>query len=206
MELSKVDFAAHIGVTKGRISQMIASRMIDGEAIRGEGRSARIVVEKAVEQIRTRRHVGQALGNGLGTRLDDVAAPAAETPPAPEPKPPALTLTKPDDTASLIQLERLEQERRKNRQAERDEAIANGKLVAGEELQRQVAKASQTVVNTFSGMAPDIANAIAAKFELPQRDVLHLVRQVMREKRLGAATALKTEAEALPETVETIVA
>jgi hypothetical protein len=134
-----------------------------------------------------------------------VVTPAAE-PATPEQKPPTLTLTKPDDTASLIQLERLEQERRKNRQAERDEAIANGKLVAGEELQRQVAKASQTVVNTFSGMAPDIANAIAAKFELPQRDVLHLVRQVMREKRLGAATALKTEAEAMPETVETMIA
>lgn len=207
MELSKVDFAAHIGVTKGRVSQMIASGMIGRDAMQGEGRSARIVVEKAVEQIRTRRHVGQALGNGLATRLDDVAAPPAETPAVTEQKPPTLTLlTKPDDTASLIQLERLEQERRKNRQADRDEAIANGKLVAGEELQRQVAKASQTVVNTFSGMAPDIANAIAAKFELPQRDVLHLVRQVMREKRLGAATALKTEAEALPETVETIVA
>jgi hypothetical protein len=206
MELSKVEFAAHIGVTKGRISQMIASGIIGRDAMQGEGRSARIVVEKAVEQIRTRRHVGQALGNGLGTRLDEVMTPAVE-PATAEQKPPTLTLlTKPDDTASLIQLERLEQERRKNRQAERDEAIANGRLVAGEELQRQVAKASQTVVNTFSGMAPDIANAIAAKFELPQRDVLHLVRQVMREKRLGAATALKTEAEAMPETAETVIA
>jgi hypothetical protein len=206
MELSKVEFAAHIGVTKGRISQMIASGIIGRDAMQGEGRSARIVVEKAVEQIRTRRHVGQALGNGLGTRLDEVVTPAAE-PATTEQKAPTLTLlTKPDDTASLIQLERLEQERRKNRQAERDEAIANGKLVAGEELQRRVAKASQTVVNTFSGMAPDIANAIAAKFELPQRDVLHLVRHVMREKRLGAATALKTEAETMPETVEIVIA
>jgi hypothetical protein len=66
MELSKVDFAAHIGVTKGRISQMIASGIIGRDAMQGEGRSARIVVEKAVEQIRTGGMSGRRWGMGSG--------------------------------------------------------------------------------------------------------------------------------------------
>lgn len=188
---SKSEFAAHIGVVPSRVTAMIKGGIIGADALAGEGRSARIIVERAVEQIRTRRHVGQALGNGIETRLD---APAAT-----DSKPAA------DDTAALIQLERLDQERRKNRQAERDEAVANGRLVPGEELQRQVGKASQTVMNWAVGLAPDIANAIAAQFRLPQRDVLHLVRNVMRDRRAAIAQDLKLAAAEMPETVETVI-
>jgi hypothetical protein len=40
---------------------------------------------------------------------------------------------------------------------------------------------------------------------LPQRDVLHLLRQVRNEKKGAAAMIAKAEAETLSETVETIV-
>lgn len=188
---SKSEFAAHIGVVPSRITKMIQDGIIGADALAGEGRSARIIVERAVEQIRTRRHVGQALGNGIETLLDA----------------PAATDSKPatDDTAALIQLERLDQERRKNRQAERNEAVANGRLVPGEELQRQVGKSSQTVMNWAVGLAPDIADAIAAQFKLPQRDVLHLVRNVMRDRRAAIAQDLKLAAAEMPETVETVI-
>ena len=111
-------------------------------------------------------------------------------------------MTKPAGLAEQIQAERLEQEKRRNRREAIEEAQQLGQLVEGEALTREVAKVCQALVNTFTGMAPDIANAIAAKFELPQRDVLHLVRQVMNEKRGAAAQAARQAAEALPETVE----
>lgn len=198
--ISKSEFAARIKVTPGRISQYISAGIIGPDALVGEGRLARVDVAKALRQIGMRRHVGQSLGNGLGTRL---ALEPDDDDPSPEMSGPDNARKK--DVAELIQLERLEQERRKNRQQAIDEAAANGNLVTAEALEREVGKATQAVVSAFNGMAPDLANAISAKFELSQRDVLHLVRQVMNDRRKMIAAAAREEAEALPETEEIIV-
>lgn len=195
MEMSKGDFAAHIGVSPGRISQMIASGIIGREALRGEGRGARIIAEIAKQQIGERRHPGQAMGNGL---LTDIGADETEPRPAAESPSP---LTK-DDPAKQILVERLEQEQRKNRMARIEEAKQLGQLVPAEDMQRAIGKALSDQLAVFTGMAPDIANAIAAKFELPQRDVLHLVRQVMSEKRGAAAAKIKAAGVQMPATVE----
>lgn len=197
MELSKSDFARHIGVSAGRVSQYLRDGLIGPDALVGEGRSARIVVEKAVEQIRRRRHVGQALGNGLLTQLGGEPSAA----PAPADTDADLRSGK-DDLARQIQQERLEQEQRRNRREAREEAEQLGRLVDGEEMRREIAKTTQVLVTTFMGMAPDIANAIAAKFGVTQRDVLLEVRRVMNEKRAAAAAALHAAGEELPETEE----
>ncbi|TIX19826.1 MAG: hypothetical protein E5V44_01955, partial [Mesorhizobium sp.] len=68
--MSKGDFARHINVTPGRVSQYISAGMIGKDALEGEGRSAKIIVSRAIEQIRQRRDISQALNNGLSTRLD----------------------------------------------------------------------------------------------------------------------------------------
>lgn len=198
MEMAKGDFASHIGVSAGRVSQYIAAGIIGSDAISGEGRSARIIVERAVEQIAARRNVGQALGNGLTTRLNF-------EPPDGEPERSATPTIATNDPARLIQLEKLEQERRRNRLATIDEAKALGELVPVEDFRREIGKVSQTLVNTYNGMAPDIANAFAAKFGISQRDALHLVRQVMSEKRAVAAEALREAGSSMPETVEAVI-
>ncbi|CAN7584809.1 hypothetical protein LJR016_004306 [Devosia sp. LjRoot16] len=195
MEMSKGDFAGEVGVTPGRISQYIAAGIIGPDALVGEGRSARIRVELAKQQIAARRHVGQGLGNGLLTRLDQ-AEPTGDVP---------APVLKTDDPAKLIQLERLEQEKRRNRRETIEEAATLGRLVPADDMQREIARTAQKVVNTFAGMAPDIANAIAAKFGLPQRDVLHLVKQVMNDKRATAAQLERNAAGEMPATVETVI-
>jgi hypothetical protein len=195
MEMSKSDFARHIGVSPGRISQYLKAGIIGPDALTS---SARIVVEKAVEQIKLRRHVGQAMGNGLLTKLDEMSPAPASSASTPAADP----LKGSDDLAKQIQQERLEQEQRRNRREARDEALQLGQLVSGEDHKREVGKTAQTLVTTFMGMAPDIANAIAAKFSLQQRDVLFEVRRVMNEKRAQAAIALRLAAEDLPETAE----
>lgn len=195
MEMTKGDFAADIGVSAGRVSQYIAAGIIGPDALVGEGRNARIRVELARQQVAARRHAGQSLGNGLLTKIDQ-----AET--ADEAPAPAL---KTDDPAKLIQLERLEQERRRNRRETIEEAATLGRLVPVDDMQREIAKTAQKVVNTFTGMAPDIANAISAKFGLPQRDVLHLVKQVMNDKRATAAQLERNAAGEMPATIETVI-
>lgn len=196
MEMSKGEFAAHIGVSAGRVSQMITSGMIGKDALVGEGRSAKVLVEAAVEQIRKRRDVGQALGNGLGTRLSD-APPTQQAD--------AKLLPRDPDTTELIALERLASERRRNRLAEIEEAERMGRLVPAEDMQREVGKVAQRLVNTFTGMVPDIANAIAAEYSLPARDLVHLIRRVMNEKRAAAAQELGEAAAEMPDTVEVVV-
>jgi hypothetical protein len=196
MEMSKGDFARHIGVTPARVSQMISERLIGADALVGEGRYARINVELASAQIGHRRDPGQAMGNGLKT---DLGSPT-RSPASPTPREASEDLDE-DDPRALILLEKLEGEQRKNRMARIEEARQLGQLVPADEMRRAMGKALQDQLNHFTGMAPDIANAIAAKFELPQRDVLHLVRQVMSERRGVAAAVIAKSAEVMPETV-----
>src|ERR1044072_4900104 len=103
MEMSKGDFAAAIGVSAGRVSQMIASGIIGRDALKGEGRGARIIADVAKRQIGERRHPGQAMGNGLLTDVetDELGDELSSTAPAP-------SLAK-DDPAKQILVERLEQ-------------------------------------------------------------------------------------------------
>lgn len=193
MDVTKGEFAQRMGVTPGRVSQWIAAGIIGRDALVGDGRSARIRVEVAERQVGERRHPGQALSNGLLTRVGEAAEPVA-------------TIEVPNnDPARQIQLERLQQERRKNRREEIEEAQRNGELVPVDDHRRAVAKRAQEIVNVFVGMVPDIANAIAEKFEVPARDVTHLVQRIMAERRAKAAQMVRSEAEAMPETLETVV-
>lgn len=195
--MSKGEFAAFINVTPARISQYLTAGILDDTALSGTGRFARIRVATAIRQISERRHIGQALGNGMKTRLPDMlpeldeANLIADLPPNPTES----------SVATLIQLERLEQERRKNRLAQIDEAERLKRLVRVDDLTREVARAVDAAVSIFTGMVPDIGNAMAAKFGVPQRDAIHLVRQVMNEKRAAAARRIGTEAADMPEHV-----
>ena len=54
------------------------------------------------------------------------------------------------------------------------------------------------MVTVFEGALPEFAAALAAKFELPQRDVLHLLRGEFRKVRAAAAELLRRQAADLP--------
>ncbi len=193
--MSKSEFAMHVGVSKSRITAMIASGMLSGAAIVGDGRHARIHVETAMAQIAARRHPGQALGNGLNTRL--TAAGSA----APAPALSSLLQTEPD-TASLIQLERLEFERRRNRQATLAEAQAAGRLVPIEDHQRECAQIARRVLDLFAGLPVALANELAPHSTLPARDLQHLTTGLINKIRGEAAERLRIEATALPQEKE----
>lgn len=131
------------------------------------------------------------MGNGLRTRLE-VATKDDK----------ALSARDPD-TAELIARERLANEQRKNRLADIAEAERLGRLVPVEDMRRELGKALQRQLSVFTGMVPDLANAIAATpGPLPARDLVHLIRRVMNEKLTVAASEVRAEAELLPDTVE----
>lgn len=191
--MTKADFARRIGVSDTRISQMIRERIIGPDALEGEGRGARIRVELAEAQIAERRHPGQALGNGLETKV-------AESAPVPSSEPGAA----PDGSlARLLQEERLEAEKRRNRIAARDEALALGQLVSAEDMRAEMGRLAQAIEDENAGMLVDFATAIAGQFGLDQRDLLHLLRKVRNEKKAQAAERARTRATELPATAET---
>jgi hypothetical protein len=203
--LSKGDFAAHIGVSPGRVSQMIASRMIGPDALDGEGRAAKVIVARAVEQIRSKRDIGQSLGNGISTRLDrpdDLAGQGKGTEPPPaagekQERPPSV-----DDE---LKQERLQAERRRNRIAAEEEATRRGQLVDAVQVRAEMTRLARAVDEENAGMLSDFATAVAAEFQLPQRDVLHLLRRIRSEKKGQSAERARRRAASLPETAETII-
>ncbi|RWO90914.1 hypothetical protein [Mesorhizobium sp.] len=199
--LSKGDFAAHIGVTPGRVSQYISSGMIGPDALEGTGRNAKVFVAKAVEQIRRRRDIGQALGNGIATRL--------ELDPA-EPDAPAAIGTTEQQTRTpnvddALKQERLQAERRRNRIAAEEDATRRGRLVDASQVRAEMTKMAQAIDDENAGMLADFASAVSAEFKLPQRDVLHLLRKIRNEKKAAAAERARRRAGSLPEFVETII-
>lgn len=197
--LSKGDFAREVGVSPGRVSQWIAEGKIGPDALDGEGRSAKIIVDRALEQIKARRDVGQSLGNGIGTRVFGATGAATDQPTSTAP--PLRT----DDVAYQIQLERLKSERRKNERDAVEEATRRGKLVPADDVRAQMARLARQVDEVNAAMLVDFASAIAGKFSLPQRDVLHLLREVRNEKKGVAAEVAKEQSEDVPATVEYVI-
>ena len=74
MQVTKAKFAEICGVTAARVSQWISEGKIHGAAIVGDGRSAKINVEKARAQLAKRLDPGQALGNGKKTKIAGAGA------------------------------------------------------------------------------------------------------------------------------------
>lgn len=204
--VSKGEFARLIAVSPGRVSQMIADGMISGAALVGDGRMARIDVGIATAQIRSRRDIGQALGNGLGTRLDVAPPPSSFESAAPTAEPRMPLQPAEPATEDLIKLERLAHERRRNRQAEEDDAKRRGEIMDSAQARIEMAKIANSMLQTFEGALPEMATALAAKFEISQRDVLHELKQRFIDMRKAAAERDQARAAELPQHREMVIA
>ncbi len=170
--VTKSEFAELIGVSRGRVSQMLAARQIDGDAIVGEGRSARINVEVARRQLDARLDLGQRLGANGRARLDGETS---------------------DPTDAAIKRQRLAQLELANERARAEAAASSGRYVEADAARQEMGKIAGRLVAAFEGALPELASAVAASSSLPQREVLHLLRGSWRAIR---ARLSGTEAEA----------
>jgi hypothetical protein len=199
--VSKADFARLKNVSGARVSQWIASGKLDGAALVGEGRAAKIDVAIADEQLRQRLDLTQRVGNGLSTRLE-----APEPPQLPVADSPPAAAAAPSSPVNAIEeqfkRERLEGLQRENRRKAEEEAARAGRFVDSQAARAEMAKIAGRVVSIVDGALPEIAAALAAKFAAPQRDVLHLLRAEFRNVRQRAATAMRSSAIEVPAFVE----
>ena len=173
--LSKSEFAELCGVSPAAVSQWIKQGKISGEGLVGEGRTARIRVAVAMRQVNLRRDVGQALGNGLGTRLgpsasvdDGEAEPGGHDP---------YEGWSPDGNSDAVdrklKLAKLEAAERANRIAAVEEAAGEGRYTDTGAARAEMGKIAGQMMRIFEGALPEIATAIAAEFRLETRDVTH---------------------------------
>jgi hypothetical protein len=181
---------------------MIGEGIISDDALVGVGRMARINVARAVAQIKSRRDIGQALGNGLGTRLDGAPPPQHAAPVDPLSADDGRSVA----TEDLIKLERLASERRRNRQAEEDDAKRRGDLMETAQSRAEMTRIASRMLTAFEGALPDMATALAARFELPQRDFLHELKRSFVAFRANEAKREAQRAEELPEKREMVIA
>lgn len=199
--VTKGEFAALIGVSPGRVSQYLTEGKISQAALVGSGRNAKIRVEQAKADLRLTLDVSQRLGNGIDTQIDAGSQPIVvdgNTAGAPPP----LQQTGIDYE---IKQQKLEAARRANRNAAISEARDRGQLMDTDMARAEMSRVASALMDVFDGGLTDMATAIAAQFQLPQRDVKHIMRKEFRKLRETAAKQMKAKAVSLPEYSEVVV-
>lgn len=193
--VAKGVFARMIGVTPGRVSQYIRENKIGAEALEGEGRSAKIKVEVAKQHLRARLDIGQRLGNGLDTKL------TATRKPSPDPELPSEAPLDPAEDGDIdraLKLEKLADAQFRRRKREEEDLARRGIYMPSDQARAQMRKVAERVLSSVEGGLADLAAQLAAKFEIPQRDVLHELRLGMRKIRASVSAGAKARADAMP--------
>ena len=183
----KSAFAGMCGVTPGRVSQWIAEGKIHGSALVSRGRVEMVDADLAREQLRDSLDVDKRFGlNGLSTNL----------------RGPSDQATLSDSTVEeQIRAEKLRHAQLLTSRLEEEDRARRGVYVEAEKVRGEIALAATDLLRAFEGSLPDFASAVAAKFHVPQRDALHLLRGEFRRLRDRVSASHAKAAAALPRTV-----
>ena len=133
------------------------------------------------------------------------AAPVEQT----APEAPAASSTpaapKPDTVEDQLKRAKLEEQLRRNRIQAADEALRQGMLMSADDAREQMTRIAGMMLQIFEGALPDFAAAMAAQFDIPQRDVLHLLRAEFKKVRKTAAMKERARADEVEKDVATSV-
>ncbi|WP_039017544.1 hypothetical protein [Halocynthiibacter namhaensis] len=200
--LTQAGFARHMGVSRAAVSQWKSGDILSDGAFTLPGRKGKVIVSVAVEDVRRNRDIGQSLGNGIETRTsteavaDEKAVPtevqpdllpvkpeavAVEPPAAPTQKQPKI-----DTVEDQLKRARLEEQHRKNRIGASEEALQQGLLMSSDDAREQMSRVAGMMLQIFEGALTDFAAITASQFNVPQRDVLHTLKNEFRKVRKAA--------------------
>ncbi|PWB90682.1 hypothetical protein C5688_09155 [Methylocystis sp. MitZ-2018] len=188
--MSKSDFAAVCNVAPSCVSNWIARGKIKPDALVGEGRGAKIIVDVATKQLQESLDPNQRFGlNGISTRLDLAAPSLPASKPAPEADiapstPPTPTEPSVEDQ---IKREKLRQAQLATSRAEEQDRLSRGVYINAVAAREEMARIPRRIVDAFDGAIPEFAAAIAAKWQIPARDATHLLHAEFRRTRTRMA-------------------
>lgn len=181
--LSKSQFAERVGRDPAQVTRWIQGGKLSGDAIVGEGRSARINLAAALRQLNIALDLGQQLAQAKpilpGQQSLDVGTVQARAL--------AALPTGDRDAVELLREEQLRLNSEKLRQqierGAREDAVAAGQLVDIGAVKRALARQLQPLRALFDKMPVAIAKPISEQFGLPYNEVLIAVRAVLRRER-----------------------
>jgi hypothetical protein len=198
--IAKSAFAARIGVTPGRISQMIAAGQIGPEAIDGEGQRAKIIVDVALSHLKERMNVDQRMGlNGLSTQLQ--STPTGGAPPAPPPQA-TLPASADDSVEAQIKAEKLEQNRLLTERMQRESRAQAGIYIRADAAKQEMGRIASSMMMEFESSLQPMADAVSSVFNVPRRDVVLTLRKSLREWQKQTSDRLARQAKAMPTQIE----
>lgn len=208
--VSPAEFARLRGVHRSRVTRYIKEGKLSGAALVADGRGVKVRVSVAMEQLRERLDIGQQMGNGLDARDTLPAAAVRAAQPASgvfdeEGEGGQFAREKVDTVEAQIKRERLIRERIMNRRLAEEAEAERGRFMETAAARAQMAGLVGSVLQSFEGGLADMAAAVAERFEVPQRDVLHLLKGELRKVREAAAARARKTMETTPRTVETLV-
>jgi hypothetical protein len=197
--VSKSDFAAACNVTPSCVANWISRGKIGPEALVGDGRAARIKFDVAMAHLKERLDPSQRFGlNGISTKLDDSPPPpqassarASSVRPAAQPSEPSVE--------DQIKREKLLQAQLATSRAKEQDRLSRGVYILAADARDDSTRAAAQLVASFEGAIPELAAAVAAKWQLPARDVMHLLRAEFRKIRARVAAEFAELAAAEPE-------
>lgn len=206
--MSKAEFASLISVSAGRVSQYLSAGQIHGRAIEGEGRFARIRPDVAIAQLGLTIDPSQGFGaNGKAStaswnRQADFPRAGRRTGAAAEvPLRPLPVEDDEEDLAEQLARERLQQQKYKTAQMERQEKAEEGIYTRTEDVRREIGRASSEAFKVMEQGLPDLAGALAEVFNLPQRDILKTLTRKWRDIREQAAATFRERRDEEPELI-----
>lgn len=201
--MTKGAFAAHIGVSAGRISQYIAEGKIYGDALEGDGRTAKIRPAIARQQLQKTLEPSQRFGaNGAAVLKSSPVQPNLQLAPSDGASAPPPRLTFTDDVADQLAAERLRQQQITTARLEREEALEVGRYMRTDDARRQTVRAVSEAFKVMEQGIPEMAKAIAAQFGVPMHDATHALLKVFRDVRAKKAASFRTSADEQPEHIE----
>lgn len=205
--VSTVRLAEMLGVTRGRISQLVGEGKLDG-CYQGLGRARRFDPIASARALGHRIDPGQRLGNGAPTQaaagriLQMVPAESPSPPPEPAgagpgggPSPPSGPPGPPAAEPSGYELARAVKAQEEARRLRRLNAEAEGQYVLADEVARQVQRQIGREIAEVESFLRDAARRIADRHGLDFRTVRAELRDQWRSHRGARADAATTLAD-----------
>ena len=202
--LNTTELAQELGVTKGRISQLVRDGRLNG-CYQGDGRQRRFDLQLVAAKLQKKLHPGQMLGNGASTRrrLDQVVQEDGEDLGSAEPMLPEARSSKPAESSPLderdpdrYELARTQKAEEEARRLRRLNAEAEGRYVLASEVSAQVTRMIGQEVAEFETVLRDAARALADEFDVDFRSARTVLLQTWRKHRGTRAKIMGDSAEA----------
>lgn len=223
--VSAAEFARLRGVHRSQVTRYVKDGKISGEALVPSGRGVKIRVRLAMAQLRERLDIGQQIGNGIDARTSlgpdegrewAGRAPARSEGPLfagageasmsrEEPVSRDELVSRDPSIEEQIKRERLRTAQFANRKAAEEEEARKGRFMETDAAQSRMTGLVSQTLQAFEGGLADMATAIGERFEIPQRDVLHVLKGEFRKVCSAAVERARKRLAETPATVETAV-